>query len=159
MKFLTENNREVNYYDRSKSWLKYKEKTKNRPKYHKVREEATYRKIIDTVLRVIRERWVNTTGGVYVRNMGYFAVYRTPHKTVSHRNYFSYVDRLDTDGYMYIPSHFTTLRNSDDFYGFNFNETFPHRMTQDLYKNIKAGRRYTLNYFLLKEYLKNRTNL
>jgi len=159
MKFLTENNRAANYYDRSKSWLNYKEKTKHRPKYHKVREEATYKKIIDTVLRVIRERWVTTTGGIYVKNMGYFAVYRTPHKTISHGNLFSYVDRLNTDGYMYIPSHFTTLRNSDDFYGFNFNDSFPHRMTQEMYQNIKAGRRYTLNYFLIKEYLKNRRYL
>lgn len=159
MKFLAEDNREVHYYDRGKSWLSYKERTKSRTKYNKVRTVRVYKKIIDTTLQVIRERWVTTTGGLYVKSLGYFAVYRTPHKTVSHNNHFSYVDRLITDGYMYIPTHFTSLRNSDDFYGFNFNETFARRMTQELYQNIKEGRRYTLNYFLLKEYLKNRKYL
>lgn len=159
MKFLTEDNRDVNYYDRRKSWLKYKEKTKNRPKYHKVREELIFKRIIDTVLRVVKEKWTNSTGGIYMRHLGYFAIYRTPHRTVSHRNYFSYVDRLITDGYMYIPTHFTTLRTSDTFYGFNFNETFPHRMTKDLYVNLQNGRRYTLNYYLLKDYLKQRRYL
>lgn len=159
MKFITEDNRDVNYYDRKESWLKYKEKTKNRPRNHKVREETTYREIVTTILQIIRDKWVTTTGGVYMKNLGYFAVYRTPHKSVSHNNHFSYVDRLNTDGYMYIPTHFTSLRNSDDFFGFNFNDSFPQRMTGELYKNIKDGRRYTLNYSLMKEYLKNRTNL
>lgn len=159
MSLITEDNREVNYYDRKKSWLKYKEKTKNRPKYHKVREEVIFRRIIDTTLRVLKERWTNSTGGIYMRHVGYLAVYRTPHKTVSHRNKFSYVDRLITDGYMYIPTHFTTLRNTDTFYGFNLNDSFPKRMVNDLYKNLKTGRRYTLNYFLLKDYLKQRRYL
>lgn len=159
MKFLTEDNRQLHSYDRKKSWLKYKEKTKNRPKYHKVTNEDQYRKVIDTVLKVLREKWVNCTGGVHMRYIGYLAVYRTPHRSVSHRNMFSYVDRLNTDGFMYIPTHFTTLKNSDYFYGFDLNETYPSRMTKELYANLKAGRRYTLNYFLIKEYLKNRKYL
>ena len=159
MKFLVEDNRQTHYYDRGKAWKAYKEKTKNRPRNAKVRRELIYRRIVDAVLKTVRENWVNSTGGVYVRHLGYFAVYRTPHKTLSHRDYFSYVDRLITDGYMYIPTHFTTLKTTDDMFGFNFNDSFPHRMTQELYSNLRAGRRYTLNYHIIKNYLKNRTNL
>lgn len=159
MKFLVENNRKTYIFDRTKSWLAYKEKTKNRPKKHKVKDEETYRKIIHHSLEVIKEMWTNSTGGVYVKNLGYFGVYRTPKKTMSHRNKFSFIDRLETDGYMYILSHFTNLKNTDDIYGFNLNDTFSRRMTQDLYKNLREGRRYTLNYFLIKNYLKNRTHL
>lgn len=156
MKFLTENNREVHIYDRRKSWLKYKEKTKKRGKVAKVTDEHVYNKIIRTALNVVKYYWTNSTGGVHLRHLGYFGVYRTPHKTVSHRNTFSYVDRLDTEGYMYIPSHFTDLKRMDSFHGFSLTEGVGKAVKIDMYKNLKDGRRYTLNNFMVKEYLTKR---
>ena len=159
MKFLTEDNREVNYYDRTRSWLKYKLKTKRRSKYNKITDEGTFKKIIYTTLKVLESTWTNSTGGVYMRHVGYLGIYRTPHKSISHRNLYSYVDRLETDGYMYIPAHFTNLRNCDTFYGFTLIERLPQRVKEDMYSNLKEGRRYTLNNFIIKEYLKNRRYL
>ena len=133
MKFLTENNREVNYYDKKLSWLKYKQKTKRRTKYNRVNDIATFNKIIHTTLQVIEETWTNSTGGVYVKHLGYLGIYRTPHKTVEHRNsVFSYVDRLETDGFMYIPAHFTNLRNCDKFSGFSLNNNLPKRIIKSI---------------------------
>ena len=60
---------------------------------------------------------------------------------------------------MYIPAHFTNLRNCDKFSGFSLNNNLPKRIIKSMYTNLVNGRRYTLNNFIIKEYLKKRRYL
>lgn len=145
--------------DFTEAWRKYREEVKHISRRNKINSNAEYNKIVKECLKSIAYFWTNSTGGVYVKNMGYFTLFRPPKKLV-HKNIYkekAYLNTfLLTHGYTYLLTHITNLKLSDSFSGFKIRRTYkPLRSSTK--NNIINGRRYTINSIILKEYLKKRT--
>lgn len=105
--------------------------------------QSEYGKIVRNILRCISYLWVHSTGGVYMKHLGYFTV----NQDLKKRPKGFWKDETVNDGVfslMHYPIVNTRLSG--------FTVTTPHEDNRiELYKNIVNGKRY-FNY---SEYIRN----
>ena len=111
-----------------------------------------------TLITTIRDLWVETDGGVHVRGLGYFCVYMIPDKMYSPNKFFTYFDRLKTDGYAYVPTHFNDIAVPNKLYGFRIKFAKPS-IIRSMYQEINKGRNYTRHNSIVKIINKRFTSL
>lgn len=142
----------------TEAWKNYRESNKKRARRNKISTQAEYNRIIKDCFRLIAYLWTNSTGGVYVKGLGYFTLYR-PLLKFQKEGSLEFVNNFfRTHGYSYLLTHITTLKPNDSFKGFKIKRAFTP-VKYDTRDNIIKGRRYTMNSILIREYLKKRTFL
>lgn len=153
---IAKDNLQYDPIDYSAAWKKYKEEVKRKPKNHRIKTETDFIRIIKACFKRVSYYWTNSTGGVYMKGLGYFTFLR-PVKKYSHLpdpRFFNTI--FHTHGYYYLCTHITTLRNIDSFGGFKIRRPYG-QVKCDAKANIMKGRRYTIHNHLIKEFLKKRT--
>lgn len=155
---INEDNLQLHYPDFNTAWKEYKEEVKNKSKRTKLNSSPEFNQVIRECLKTIGHYWTNSTGGVYVKNMGYFTLFRPTRKFMKEGNkaYISNIHR--TNGYSYLLTHINTLKPTDTFHGFKLRRA-SRRMKLEARRNILAGRRYTINSVLIKEHIKKKQYL
>lgn len=156
LSLIERNNLVYDPIDYSAAWKKYKEENKKKPKNHKINTEAEYRRIVKACFKEVAYYWTNSTGGIYMKGLGYFTFLRPLKKfsTLSNPKYFNTI--FTTNGYYYLTTHVTNLRPTDSFGGFKIRRAFG-TIKNEAHANIMQGRRYTINNQLIKDYLRKRT--
>lgn len=153
---IEQDNLEVVKVDYSTAWKNYKEENKGRPKSSKINTEVEFKRIIKECLKQIAYYWSNSTGGIYIKGLGYFSFFRPLKKftTMSDPRFLNTVFR--THGYYYLSTHITNLKSTDSFGGFKIKRTY-ESVKKQAHANIVKGRRYTFNNKIIQEYIKKRT--
>lgn len=138
-------------------WAKYKHAHRGMYKKDRITNKKEFRKVVLDIFRRISYYWTNSTGGVYMKGLGYFSIIRPKVNTklMTERDFSNY---LQLKGYKYVPFHETSFRYGDSILGFTIQQ--PSIVVSNSLKiNIRQHRRYTYNKYIIKEFLKNRTNI
>lgn len=131
----------------------YREKFKHKSRRFKASTKQAHNNILRECLKEIARLWTNSTGGVYIKGMGYFTFLRSLYKFVREHDEKFLENLLMTGGYSYLFAHQINLKGEDNFCGFKVKRPF-YNIRMSAYENIVGGRRYTINSLILKEYLK-----
>ena len=155
---INQDNLKINHIKSRNSWFKYRREVRNNSARTKINTEPEFNKVISECLKTISYLWTNSTGGVYVKNLGYFTLLR-PTKKLHKESSKEYINNVfRTNGYSYLLTHITSLKKTDSFGGFKLRRA--HKLVkQDARRNIIKGRRYTINSTLIKEFIKRKTYL
>ena len=155
---VEKNNLVPNIIKTRKAWTNYRREVRNNTKRTKINTEPEFSEIVRECLKTIAYLWTNSTGGIYVKNVGYFTLLR-PSKKFQREGNKEYINNiLRTNGYSYLLTHITHLKKTDSFGGFKLRRA-NYEVKMDVRKNIIKGRRYTINSILIKEYIKRKTYL
>lgn len=140
------------------AWSNYSEKSKGKSKRSVVTNKPLFNQVVNECFKEIAHLWTNSTGGVHVKGLGYFTMFR-PSKKFQKKDSKEYINNIfRTNGYSYLLTHITSLKPNDNIGGFKIRVT-TRALKREVRKNILEGRRYTINSILIKEYLKRKTYL
>ena len=154
-KLIKQDNLERVPADFKAAWLNYREEVKKNSKKTKLNSQLEFNKVIRDCLKEIKYYWTNSTGGIYMKGLGYFTLVRATRKFQSSTSWDHIQNIHRTNGYSYLLTHLTNLKPMDSFGGFKIKRPYDD-IKMDAYHNIVKGRRYTSNSFLIREYLKKR---
>lgn len=122
-------------------------------------KEAEYNRIINRILQITADGIVNRSGGVELDGLGYFCNWMTPEPALhTHRVMGQLRTNLTTGRYWYNTALFTFTNRINYFAGWYMESAFTKPIVNGIYKEIKAGRKYTIHVELLKSLNKVTTN-
>lgn len=137
------------------AWKRYREENKKTSRRLKLNSSADFNRIVKDCFKEIKYYWTHSTGGIYVKGLGYFTFFRPLKKFTKMKDNRFLNTIFRTHGYYYLSTHITNLKTTDSFGGFKIRRTYSN-VRSHAYHNIINGRRYTINHKLIKEYIKKR---
>lgn len=153
-KIINSNNSKPYKVKLSDSFIYYREKFKKSSRRLKITNKQEYMSVVRECLRLIKFYWLNATGGVYIKGLGYFTFYM-PQRRIWTKN-FDILSELKGKGY--LPILESDLRRADMMEGFVLKMPTDSLM-ENAIKSIKMGRRYTNHTKIIQEYIKKKRNL
>lgn len=122
-------------------WKRYKKVARYKKYQLESREEL--KAIVKMIFQVIAEKLVTNEAGVFIRNFGYFFIWKIPNRNLRYSITQKGEDiktkaNFYTDNYMYSPIFVpdNTLK------GWSMDNTFNNTLKQDLSKQLNAGKKY-----------------
>ena len=138
------------------SYTSYKKFSKKFPKSDRIIGRDNVGKLHKVFWEIVGEMLVESTGGVYLKGVGYFFILKTVKKAKHNLSMFKTTDfitfNLHTDGYMFNPS-FLPYKNSP--FGFwSIDSSFSHGIRKELSKKLRSGYLYKMHAQSLSNFLK-----
>lgn len=123
---------------------------KNRKKTAKgIYQFEHFEKAVGGLMLALHELIVESEGGVFIENLGYFAVFETLKKTVRYNMYDSSLKSF-IPAKRYYPYFFGDVSNTT-FKNWTMNKTFSYFLVLKVRNQIKAGKKYKLFYSAVKK--------
>lgn len=129
------------------------------PEKKRIKDTAVLRKSIRAIFQAIAESIVENIGGVYLRRLGYFGVWRSASRVVINRNYKSLEINSHSDGYQYILDYFPDTSRNRYVQSLCMDGMFNTKVKKALSKNLRKGYRYKNYYLYIKETNKRRIKI
>lgn len=107
-----------------------------------VKNYVEYGKIISEFYRIVGEKMVESTGGVYIEDLGYFGVVQEFVKRSS--TYTGPKLNLHTDRMVYNLAY-VPIDKTNNFKSWTFDYSFVDSVKKKLSKALKKGKKYTFN--------------
>lgn len=129
------------------------------PDRKRIKDTATVRKAVTAIFKAIAEGIVENIGGVFLKRLGYFGVWRSGGKLINTRNYRNVELNEHTDGYQYVLDYFPDTSRNRLVQSLCMDGTFNINIKKGVSKNLRRGMKYKNYYFLIKESNKRRVKL
>jgi hypothetical protein len=118
------------------------------PKKYRVEGREELRKLIKTICKHIGNEIVEKPGGVHIRRLGYFFVWKIPRKTTYHKkikggkleeNY-----NYHTNHYMYSPIFLPSIDKNRTFADWSMDNSFTSTVKQGIKNKVSSGFKYKI---------------
>lgn len=133
-------------------WKRYKKVA--RYKKYQVENREELKAIVKTIFQVIAERLVENEAGVFIRNFGYFFIWKIPNRNLRYSittkgEEVKTRPNFYTDNYMYSPIFLpdTSIKS------WSMDNTFNNSFKQELSKELNTGKRYKTYMYTFKNLL------
>jgi hypothetical protein len=115
------------------------------------------RRIAGAILSEVGEQLVKSKGGVFIKNFGYFFVWKTALKTTYGREYKHNTERIEyfnhhTDQYLYKPT-FIPAAGKSHLRFWSMDNKFSSVVRDGINKQLRAGHKYVNYMFTLRKLL------
>lgn len=126
------------------------------PEKHKVKNRRELRKIVKTICKHIGNEIVDRQGGVHIKRLGYFFVWKIPRKMTyttqvkggslkENFNHHSY-------HYMYSPIFLPSLDSKNTFKNWSMDNSFSVNVKQGIKHKVRAGFKYKIYPFSITNF-------
>lgn len=142
---------DVTSLDRDVIYHKYNSRTGGKPSMYLSRKEVNL--IVKCIFKHMAKSIVNAGGGLLMKGFGYFFQWKSPRKIIKKGilpDKSKLATNYHTDGYIYYPTLMTGVFDKNLFDGWSMDKSFNDDLKRDLAKKHKAGKKYTMNYTLLR---------
>ena len=129
--------------DSSRGYAYYKFKSKQKKKL----SELCISRLVRIFFKELRFQMLNNERGVFLKNLGYFAVIKSPKNIMRHYTQISTKDIKDT-GEKYLPI-FLPIRKDGQLNGFIMDGAFTSNIKRAILYRLKKGKEYKFAFTLL----------
>lgn len=127
--------------------------------HKRITDTKILRRVITCLFETIGEHLINNIGGVYLKRLGYFGIWRSATPLVISKNYNSISLNGHSDGYQYVLDFFPDVTRTRALHGWVMDRMFNNIIKKKLYFNLKKGIRYKNYYYILKDSIKNKLTI
>ncbi len=114
------------------------------------------RLIVKTIFEEIGKQMVESKGGVFIRNFGYFFVWKTPHKDTYGKHYKHNIEK-DTELYNHHSQHyvykptFIPAGGHNNLRYWSMDNKFSKPVRDGINRQIRSGHKYTSYVYTLRK--------
>jgi len=138
-------------------WPHYNKFKQKIPKIHRITNRNLYIKVVIEIFKTIAFDVVNNRGGVAIKNLGYFFVFRSPKKRIASYVYPDGTSEMyynqKKDARYIEPMFYPVKERHLPPYCWSMDNSYVHSIAQSVKENVYAGKKYK-NYIYTVQKLK-----